>query len=136
MNRIKALFDKTTPSTKKKNEILNNILNSDNKKINNHLLSNIFLMAMASACFMMMVSFNRQVPNVPQIIRTEDSQIIFEGVCYHEVGIWNGNVDLLQFIKETKEYIMGNKIYRLKTANSIIIQNEDNYIEFQKCEGE
>lgn len=120
-------LNKILPNDKKKKIILNNIINEKKNQ-------RIFSIPAIAFCLVLAVSLfiinNKQTNTLP-LVRTTDNQIIYNSKCYEEKGIYNGEYRDLEFVEETSEYIMGNKIY--KRGNSIYFKNNENYIEYELC---
>lgn len=127
-------LNKILPSESSKKQIIDNILtkNTEKKSINYKLLIPIL------GCIVLIllpfiypeVNENNEI----KLSRNNTTEIIYKGICYEEVGIYNGSIDDLEFIEQSREFIMGDKIY--KVDDSIVFQNSENYIEFIKCGGE
>lgn len=131
-NIIKS-FDKILPNDECKKNILNNIIENRNRKSRRYLL---LLKLAPTLCILLIVFISTfyydKLKNQPLQIRMPENEIIYRGICYMEKGLFNENIDDLEFIEETKEFLMGNKIY--KKGNSIIFKNNDNLIEYVRCE--
>lgn len=123
-------LNKTLPNDKKKNIILNNIMNKEKTK-NKYYYSIGAVAFCLVLCISIIIFNNSSVTNLP-IYKSNDNQVIYNSKCYQEKGIYNGNYDSLEFVEETNEFIMGDKIY--KKGNSIFFKNNENYIEYIECE--
>lgn len=124
-------LNKVLPNESCKSVILNNILtNNKKRKINFKLVTTIStFLILFSLSFL---TFDSGEIYKPQPLKILGTEIIYKGICYQELGIYNGSTNDLKLIETSNEFIMGDKIYQKN--DSIIFQNSENYIEYVKCE--
>lgn len=122
-------LDKILPDNEHKQIMLNNIImgNNNKKAINYKSL----IPALCFLCMFTFVLFNYNNTE-PKQMRAVEGQILYNGICYEEAGIYEGDISDLKFIEESKEFMMGDKIY--KNGDSIVFENDQFYIEYTKCE--
>lgn len=127
-------INKILPDDTTRKLILNNII-SGKKRTSLNFKKIIPVMC----CFLFIIIssfyFNQNRGTSPVVVnKAIYNQIIYNGNCYMEKGTYDGDKKVLEFIEYSKEFIMGEEIY--KKGNSIVFKNNENYIEFERCGGE
>lgn len=125
-------LDQILPDEQAKKRILNQVLESTERP--NRLRVLLPSMMAVLVFVFLLYPMGLDPSNQQKTVRNIEQTVYYQGTCYQEAGLWNGDTAGLELLEESSQYLIGKKIYQYQ--DSIIFENEDTYIEYERCKGE